>query len=160
MLRKCFPEISPYSTDVSQELLDTELVASLDDKFILVVDDSPVAINQATGTIEKLGLSTETATNGLIAYEMLRKWANEDPDKLSKVLLVLTDAEMPEMDGYRLTTEIRKDERLRHLHVIMHTSLSGSFNQAMAERVGCNLLLSKFQPDDLASAVLDYLKER
>jgi two-component system chemotaxis response regulator CheV len=41
----------------------------------------------------------------------------------------------------------------------MHTSLSGGFNQAMAQRVGCNKLLSKFQPDELAQAVLDYIRE-
>lgn len=158
-VEKVLSEISPYSTDVSEELLENELIDSLGEKFVLVVDDSPVAIAQATGTIEKLGLPTITAPNGLRAYEMLKEWADNDPEKLKQCLLVLTDAEMPEMDGYRLTTEIRKDDRLSHFHVIMHTSLSGSFNQAMAERVGCNRLLSKFQPDALATAVLDYVKE-
>jgi two-component system chemotaxis response regulator CheV len=158
-VEKVLSEISPYSTDVSEDLLQEDLVASVGDKFILVVDDSPVAISQATGTIEKLGLPTESAPNGLKAFQMLKHWANNEPEKLSKCLLVLTDAEMPEMDGYSLTSEIRSDDRLSHLYVIMHTSLSGSFNKAMAERVGCNLLLSKFQPDDLASAVLDYIKE-
>ena len=151
-------EISPYTTDVSEDILQPSLVASVKDKFILVVDDSPVAISQAVGTIEKLGLPTITASNGLKAYQMLRDWADHDEDKLSQCLMILTDAEMPEMDGYRLTTEIRKDDRMKHFHVIMHTSLSGSFNQAMSERVGCDRLLSKFQPDDLAQAVLDYIQ--
>ncbi|KZY45177.1 MULTISPECIES: chemotaxis protein [unclassified Oleiphilus] len=159
-VEKVLSDISPYSTDVSEELLENELIDSLGEKFVLVVDDSPVAIAQATGTIEKLGLPTITAPNGLRAYEMLKEWADNDPEKLKQCLLVLTDAEMPEMDGYRLTTEIRKDDRLSHFYVIMHTSLSGSFNQAMAERVGCNRLLSKFQPDELATAVLDYVKEQ
>lgn len=158
-VEKVLAEITPFSTDVSEEVLQQELVDSVGDKFVLVVDDSPVAISQATGTIGKLGLPTETAPNGLRALEMLKSWADHDPEKLSRCLLVLTDAEMPEMDGYSLTTEIRADNRLSHFHVIMHTSLSGSFNQAMAERVGCNSLLSKFQPDELAAAVLDYIKE-
>ena len=70
-----------------------------------------------------------------------------------KLLMVLTDAEMPEMDGYRLTTEIRQDPRLADLYVVLHTSLSGSFNEAMVKKVGCNAFLSKFQPDQLVEEV-------
>jgi two-component system chemotaxis response regulator CheV len=68
-------------------------------------------------------------------------------------LLVITDAEMPEMDGYRLTTEIRSDPRLKDLCVVLHTSLSGSFNEAMVKKVGCDYFLSKFQPDKLVDVV-------
>jgi CheW protein len=58
-----------------------------------------------------------------------------------KLLMVFTDAEMPEMDGYRLTTEIRSDARLRKLYVVLHTSLSGSFNESMVKKVGCDNFL-------------------
>jgi len=156
-VEKVLAEISPYSTDVSESILDSDLIATVRDRFVLVVDDSPVAISQAVGTLEKIGLRAVTAANGLQAHEMLKKWAAEK-GKIEQCLMVLTDAEMPEMDGYRLTTEIRQDERLSHFHVIMHTSLSGSFNKAMAERVGCNKLLSKFQPDELAEAVFEYIR--
>ncbi len=47
--------------------------------------------------------------------------------------MVFTDAEMQEMDGYRLTTEIRNDPRLRSLYIVLHTSLSGSFNESMVK---------------------------
>ncbi len=70
-----------------------------------------------------------------------------------KLLMVFTDAEMPEMDGYRLTTEIRGDARLRQLYVVLHTSLSGSFNESMVKKVGCDNFLSKFQPDRLVDVV-------
>ena len=158
-VEKVLAEISPYSTDVSPELMDSDLISSVKGRFVLVVDDSPVAINQARGTLEKIGLEVITASNGLQAHKLLLSWAAESKEKLDECLMVLTDAEMPEMDGYRLTTEIRKDDRLKHLHVIMHTSLSGSFNQAMSQRVGCNKLLSKFQPDELAEAVLAFIRE-
>ena len=65
---------------------------------------------------------------------------------------------MPEMDGYRLTTEIRNDPQLKDLHVVLHTSLSGSFNKAMVKQVGCDDFLSKFRPDELAILVQDYLR--
>jgi len=72
--------------------------------------------------------------------------------------MVVTDAEMPEMDGYRLTHEIRSDPNLVDLHVVLHTSLSGSFNEAMVEKVGCDNFLSKFQPDALATVVQDHFR--
>lgn len=157
-VEKVLAEITPYSIEVSEDLLDSGLVAAFQEKFIMVVDDSPVAIAQASGTIKKIGLKVITASNGMNAYQMLTNWAENNQGQLDNCLMVLTDAEMPEMDGYRLTTEIRADERLKHLHVVMHTSLSGSFNKAMALRVGCDHLLSKFQPDELAAVVLDRVK--
>ena len=64
---------------------------------------------------------------------------------------------MPEMDGYTLTAEIRNDPRLKNLHVMLHTSLSGVFNQAMVKKVGADDFLAKFKPDDLAQRVIDRL---
>lgn len=159
-VEKVLSEITPYSTDVSEELLDSKLIESVRGRYILIVDDSPVAINQARGTLQKIGVDVISVANGKLAFELLKSWAAESREKIDQCLLVLTDAEMPEMDGYRLTTEIRQDPRLKHLYVIMHTSLSGSFNKAMAQRVGCDKLLSKFQPDELAEAVLDFIRER
>jgi len=158
-VEKVLAEISPYHTDVSADILDSELLATVDDKFVLIVDDSPVAIAQAKGTVEKLGLETVTAANGLQAYKLLKDWAEQEPERLARCLMVLTDAEMPEMDGYRLTTEIRNDDRLKALHVVMHTSLSGSFNKAMVQKVGCDDFLSKFQPDELAVVVQDKIRQ-
>ena len=157
-VEKILAEITPYTTDVSEGFLDSGLVSGFEDKFVMVVDDSPVAIAQAEGTIKKLGLKVITASNGMNAYQMLTNWAENNQSQLDNCLMVLTDAEMPEMDGYRLTSEIRADDRLKDLHVVMHTSLSGSFNQAMAQRVGCDNLLSKFQPDELAEVVLNRVK--
>lgn len=157
-VEKVLAEISPYSLDVSAEILDEGLMTTIGDKFVLVVDDSPVALAQATGTIGQLGLSTVTATNGAEALKKLLSWVESDDNMLERCLMVLTDAEMPEMDGYRLTTEIRTHPALREMHVVMHTSLSGSFNSAMVEKVGCNGFLSKFQPDELAEVVQNRLR--
>ena len=84
---------------------------------------------------------------------MLKAWADSGQVMTDKLLMIFTDAEMPEMDGYRLTTEIRNDPRLRGLYVVMHTSLSGSFNDSMVKKVGCDNFLSKFQPDKLVDVV-------
>jgi two-component system chemotaxis response regulator CheV len=89
---------------------------------------------------------------------MLKAWADAGEVLTDKLLMVFTDAEMPEMDGYRLTTEIRHDPRLRDLYVVLHTSLSGSFNLAMVQKVGCDNFLSKFQPEKLVDVIQDRLK--
>ncbi len=158
-VEKVLAEITPFSSEVSSELLDESMVAQAQDWFILIVDDSPVALNQAKATVEILGFETKTATNGLMAFNMLRDWREKNDGTLERCLMLLTDAEMPEMDGYRLTKEVRADPQLSDLYVVMHTSLSGSFNKAMTQKVGCDDFLSKFQPDELASVVQQRLRD-
>jgi two-component system chemotaxis response regulator CheV len=67
--------------------------------------------------------------------------------------------EMPVMDGYTLTTKIRRDPDLANLHIILHTSLSGVFNQSMIEKVGADAFLAKYEPDELARVVQARLKQ-
>ena len=71
--------------------------------------------------------------------------------------MLVSDIEMPEMDGYTLTAEIRNDPTLDKLKVVLHTSLSGVFNQAMVEKVGADDFIAKFQPDELATSVQQWL---
>ncbi|WEJ73967.1 chemotaxis protein CheV [Pseudomonas sp. QE6] len=152
-VEKVLAEIVPMNTRVSAERLDDELLERTRGREVLVVDDSSVAIAQLRDTLTQLGLRLHVATDGLRALQQLKRWADEGQDMEEKLLMVFTDAEMPEMDGYRLTTEIRNDPRLRDLYVVLHTSLSGSFNDAMVKKVGCDDFLSKFQPDQLVEVV-------
>lgn len=156
-VEKVLSEIVPYSTSLSEGLVDPAIMASGQGRRVLVVDDSPVALRQARDTIEQLGIEVVTAENGARGLERLQTMVAED--ELDRLLMVITDAEMPEMDGYRLTTEIREDTRLKHLHVALHTSLSGDFNQAMVDRVGCDDFLSKFRPDELAELIQNVLRK-
>ncbi|MHB9798954.1 chemotaxis protein CheV [Pseudomonas sp. MT3] len=152
-VEKVLAEIVPMNTRVSADRLDDALLEQTRGREVLVVDDSSVAIAQLRDTLTQLGLRLHVATDGLRALQQLKRWADEGHDMDEKLLMVFTDAEMPEMDGYRLTTEIRNDPRLRSLHVVLHTSLSGSFNDAMVKKVGCDDFLSKFQPDQLVEVV-------
>jgi len=152
-VEKVLAEIVPMNTRVSSDRLDDKLLSQTRGREVLVVDDSSVAISQLRDTLGQLGLRLHVATDGLRALNQLKRWADEGHDMEEKLLMVFTDAEMPEMDGYRLTTEIRTDPRLRDLYVVLHTSLSGSFNDAMVKKVGCDDFLSKFQPDQLVEVV-------
>ena len=152
-VEKVLAEIVPMNTRVSSDRLDDALLSQTHGREVLVVDDSSVAIAQLRDTLGQLGLRLHVATDGLRALQQLKRWADEGLDVEEKLLMLFTDAEMPEMDGYRLTTEIRNDPRLRDLYVVLHTSLSGSFNDAMVKKVGCDDFLSKFQPDQLVEVV-------
>lgn len=90
---------------------------------------------------------------------MIAGWISEGKNIYDEVLMLITDAEMPEMDGYSLTAEIRKIPQAKDLFIAMHTSLSGNFNQAMVEQVGCNAWLSKFQVDELAGMILKRVEQ-
>ncbi|WP_426149600.1 chemotaxis protein CheV [Pseudomonas sp. DC3000-4b1] len=157
-VEKVLAEIVPYNARVSKEKLEDAMLANARGREILLVDDSTVALSQLRDTLSQLGCVLHVASDGLKALRMLQGWANAGEDVCSKLLMVFTDAEMPEMDGYRLTTEIRQDPRLRELYVVLHTSLSGSFNESMVKKVGCDNFLSKFQPDRLVEVVRQRLE--
>ncbi|MNF81556.1 Chemotaxis protein CheV [compost metagenome] len=157
-VEKVLAEIVPMSTRVSADRLDNPMLQMAVGREVLLVDDSTVALTQLRETLSQLGVRMHMASDGLKALRMLKAWADSGEDMAEKLLMIFTDAEMPEMDGYRLTTEIRNDPRLRDLYVVLHTSLSGSFNDAMVKKVGCDNFLSKFQPDKLVDVVLDRLK--
>lgn len=124
---------------------------------VLVVDDSAVARGQIRRTLEKLGVELTFATNGEEALHLLQEWAQDPESPFSRLLMVISDIEMPRMDGYTLTTSIRRDERLRHLYVLLHTSLSGIFNDGLVKRVGANEFLAKYHPKELAERVEEIL---
>ena len=159
-VERVLADIIPYNTDVSEDVLDTELVeyAQRNRLKVLLADDSSTAVHQASTTLKGIGIETDSCQDGLKALEKLKQMAAQGVDVKSEYLMLITDAEMPEMDGYRLTHEIRSDPALADLYVILHTSLSGSFNEAMVKKVGCDDFLSKFQPDELAQKVQDYLR--
>src|SRR5690606_29597308 len=146
----------PYDTSISPETLADPLLERARGREVLCVDDSSVALSQLRETLSQLGIIVHTATDGRKGLNKLKAWAEAGDVLTDRLLMVFTDAEMPEMDGYRLTTEIRQDQRLRNLYVVLHTSLSGSFNLAMVQKVGCDNFVSKFQPEKL----VDVIRER
>ncbi|MCG9710507.1 chemotaxis protein [Pseudoalteromonas shioyasakiensis] len=155
-VEKILNEICPVNTEVSAEVVgEGEIQRDLGERIVFIADDSAVARNQVKRALEPLGVQTELAKNGKEALLRLREIAQLDckNDITERVGLLISDVEMPEMDGYTLTAEIKADPKLSPLHVILHTSLSGVFNQAMIEKVGADDFIAKFNPDELATAV-------
>ncbi|MFS1704973.1 chemotaxis protein CheV [Aestuariibacter sp. GS-14] len=158
-VEKVLAEIIEYDVTISEHVLDAQVVEHLKGQRILIVDDSSTARKQIRDTLEQLGIDIIECHNGAEALALLKEWANEGINVTDKLLMMFTDAEMPEMDGYRLTAEVRADSRMSSLFIALNTSLSGSFNEAMVEKVGCNRFISKFQPDMLVDVVQQRMRE-
>lgn len=157
-VERVLAQVVHFETEVPREILDEDVIKHAQNMEVLLVDDSNVAIEQARGTLEQLGLNVIVETDGFRALKRLQSWRDAGENVADKLLMMVTDAEMPEMDGYRLTTEIRNDPAMKDLYIVLHTSLSGSFNKAMVKKVGCNDFLSKFQPELLATTVQDRIR--
>ena len=120
---------------------------------VLIADDSKVARTQIIRTLKAIGVAVTACVDGRKALEQLQMWRDQEPEKLQNLALIISDVEMPEMDGYTLTSEIRSDPALTHLKVLLHTSLSGVFNSGLLEQVKADGFLSKFESDELTQAV-------
>jgi two-component system chemotaxis response regulator CheV len=157
-VEKVLAEVSPMPEQVSPGIIDEQVSMQAIDKHILVVDDSSIARKQIKRCVETVGVTTTMMNDGKQALDYLKDLADRGEDVTQKLLMVISDIEMPEMDGYTLTAEIRSDPRMSKLHVLLHTSLSGVFNQAMVQKVGANDFLAKFNPDQLAARVADRIR--
>ena len=157
-VEKVLAELTGVNTDLSEP----DEYADLSERRIrvLVVDDSTVARNQIKRTLEQMGMECTLAANGREGLETLRAWVAEGDDLREHVDILISDVEMPEMDGYTLTTEVRNDERLAALPVLLHTSLSGVFNKNMVQKVGADLFVPKFNADELATEVNRLLEQK
>lgn len=137
------PDLSPADTA-------TEAV-------VFFADDSLVARKEITHVLDKLQVKYHQATNGGEAWERLQVMAQrsvQDGVPLRDQLnLILLDAEMPEMDGYVLTRNIKSDVRFEGVPVVMHSSLSSDANHAMGKHVGVDAYVSKFDPVILADTL-------
>ena len=160
-VEKVFSEITPVNEDVSEDVKTKATERDFDDLIVLVADDSAVARNQVKRALTSIGIKVELVNDGKLALDWLNAKAAElGGDISAKVPLLISDIEMPEMDGYTLTAEIKADPLLRNMHVVLHSSLSGVFNEAMVKKVGADQFIAKFHPDELVSAVQKWMTDK
>lgn len=155
-VERILAEVMGTKDTLSQEMVDRVSRTGMKKDLVLVSDDSIVARKQVCKTLEKdMFMETVTAKNGKQALEILKTWADENDPNLERLAMVISDIEMPEMDGYTFTTSVRADDRLKGIYIILHTSMSGVFNQEIVDKVGADKFIAKFEPDALAEAVLE-----
>ncbi|MFL0803069.1 MAG: chemotaxis protein CheV [Agarilytica sp.] len=158
-VEKILAEVTPLREHVSAEIIEAAQEEISVQKHILIVDDSSIARKQIQKVVEALGVKTTLRKDGKEALEFLESLVEQGKDPYQELLLVVSDIEMPEMDGYTFTAEVRANPGLKDLHIILHTSLSGVFNEAMVKKVGANDFLAKFHPDELANRVNSRISE-
>ncbi len=124
---------------------------------VLAADDSAVARSMIEQELKALGAPFVMTRTGKEAWERLQTLADEAAASgmtvRDKVALVLTDLEMPEMDGFTLTRNIKQDARFRGLPVVIHSSLTGKTNESHVKSVGADAYIAKFQADELAQTI-------
>jgi two-component system chemotaxis response regulator CheV len=158
--------------DVEQILANTfgesivgqiERMESGSDFNVFFVDDSAVARKRIAEVFDKLGVKHKHALNGLEAWTRLSGMAAHCQQLGTRVRdevnLILVDAEMPEMDGYVLTKNIKSDSRFDGIPVVMHSSLSSEANRAMGKSVGVDAYVAKFDAEVLADTIRPMLRK-
>jgi len=127
------------------------------EKCVFFVDDSAVARRKIIEVLDKMGVKNIQSHNGLEAWQRLKGLADSAQharvDLHTQVQAILVDAEMPEMDGYVLTQNIKADRRFDNVPVVMHSSLSSEANRAMGKRVGVDYYVAKFDSNMLSDTL-------
>jgi two-component system chemotaxis response regulator CheV len=141
-------EVSPYVQHQAEH-------RALATRRILVADDSVVARGRLISLFKQVNIECVIAQDGQEALEWLTRMAEGHEENIA---LVISDIEMPRLDGYALTRAIRDTPALRQLKVVLHSSLSGVFNEALVRDVGADRFIAKFQPDLLARTVLELME--
>jgi len=136
---------------------NVERVESAHDLCIFFADDSLVARRKIVEVLDKMGVKHIQSANGNEAWDRLKAMADSAQtagvNLHDQIQVILTDAEMPEMDGYVLTQLIKADRRFDGIPVVMHSSLSSDANRAMGRRVGVDYYVPKFDSMILSSTL-------
>jgi two-component system chemotaxis response regulator CheV len=129
------------------------------DHTILLAEDSPLLLEMLKKCLIKAGYShLIPTTNGLEAWNKLDRMMNEGATVGKDISLVITDIEMPQMDGHHLTKRIKNDERMVGLPVVIFSSLVNEEMRRKGERLGADAQLSKPEIGNLIGEIDVLLK--
>ena len=127
--------------------------------IVLLIDDSPTARRIEKEALEKMGFEVIEATNGEEGLQKLEELYALYKDKLPKKLkLILSDIEMPKMDGYHMAARIHEDKRFKDIPLIFSSSISDAFSDIRGKEVGAEGYLVKFNPDKFYQKISEVLK--
>ncbi len=155
-VEKVMKEVIGTKQEANEELVESGLTQKED--RVLIVDDSLVARNQVKKVCSQVGLENKLCKDGLEAWEHLKELTQQGVDISKYYTMIISDVEMPRMDGYTLATRIKEDPLMQDVYLVLHTSLSGVFNSSMVQKVGANEFLAKFEPDELIKTIQNQLK--
>lgn len=147
-------KISPKFAKYTEDNYDTGLTNVERDglhKRILILDDSVVARKQLSKAIKDLGFEVDDFKNGKEALVHVKEVLKTKNQLTEMYDLVISDIEMPQMDGYTFVSKVR--ELKQEIKIILHTSLSGVFNEQLVQKVGADSFIPKFEPKILGDEI-------
>ncbi len=146
ILSRVYPDdpshLYPVLTDVQRERIKP--------MRILLVDDSSVARRQLMAALDYINIPYEVCTNGKDALTLMQTRASQK----TPIDILVSDIEMPGLDGYELAFEVQSDSKLAGAYIILHTSLSSEISVERAHQVGAHEALTKFEANELIQAML------
>lgn len=154
-VEKVLSETSKFDAD--ELIIKSVKPLGKENRTVFFADDSSVARHQISRTLDAMQVKYIAAINGRQAWDELSRmadYADASHTQLKDLVqVILTDVEMPEMDGYMLTRKIKSDKRFAGIPVLMHSSLSSSSNQQLGKAVGVDEYVPKFEPQKLAQTL-------
>lgn len=156
-VEKILSEVSPLEENVTEGVLSKSSERAPSLLPVLVVDDSAVARRQIERCLTAIGMEVIARNDGKEALDYLKELTADGSKATDHLALIISDVEMPEMDGYTLVTRCKNDPAIGDIFIMLHTSLSGVFNRAMVQKVGADDFMAKFSPDELAERVMEII---
>ncbi|PWC13610.1 chemotaxis protein CheV [Brenneria roseae subsp. americana] len=154
-------DIIPVDRNIQIENVETKKFPMAPGAVAIVAEDSKVARSLLEQGLNMMSIPYSMHITGQEAWNKIKAMAQaaqaEGRPISDKIGVVLTDLEMPEMDGFTLTRNIKRDEFLKNIPVIIHSSLSGSANEDHVRNVGADAYVAKFEINELATAIQDVL---
>ncbi|QLR72351.1 chemotaxis protein CheV [Citrobacter freundii] len=155
-------DIVPSNHDLRATHLETSKFNITPGAVAIVAEDSKVARAMLEKGLNAMNIPHKMHVTGKDAWEKIQQLSLEAQAEgkpiSEKIALVLTDLEMPEMDGFTLTRKIKTDERLKKIPVVIHSSLSGSANEDHVRRVKADGYVAKFEINELSSVIQEVME--
>lgn len=147
-IEKILIEIIGMDEQIGDAVLQSSRALALGGFRVLAVDDSRAARAMLEGTLSQLGTPHVIVESAHKAWEQLTQAGSEG------FQLIISDIEMPGMDGFTFTRQVKSDARFATIPLILHSSLSNASNRDKAEQVGANGFIAKYQPDSIANLIM------
>ena len=140
-LESIVEELGIYSPKIEVEIDESKKLKGT----ALVLDDSSTARKLVKDALEKMGLNVVEAKNGVEGIERMNELYERFGDNITKeVRVILSDIEMPQVDGYRFASTSKDDERFRAIPIVFNSSLSNEYSEAKSKEAGGDAYITKF----------------
>ncbi|MGM0622808.1 MAG: chemotaxis protein CheW [Campylobacterota bacterium] len=121
------------------------------DKFILLAEDSPSAMNMMKKILKKLGVKFHAFINGQLLLDHLFSHPDED------IGMIITDLEMPVASGFEVIKQTKADKRFEHIPIVVNSSMSGASNEQMAKSLNAQGFISKSNPKEIKEVIQKFM---